>query len=132
MITTTFKTDKVGIIASTLCMLHCIVTPSIFLVASYSEIFNESTLYWWSSLDYIFLLVSSFAIYKSTKKTSKIGMKYAMWISWIFLLTLLLNEKLQLFSLFESAIYFPAMSLVILHFRNLKNIQSETDSFRTT
>jgi hypothetical protein len=129
---TTLKTDKVGIIASALCMIHCIATPFLFLAKSCSASCCEASPNWWSSIDFIFLLVSLLAIYQSSKNTSKIWMKYAMWISWAFLLAVLLNEKLQLFSLTENGIYFPAIMLIVLHIYNLKYCQCKTDTCCTS
>lgn len=125
MIITKLETDKVGIIAGTLCMIHCIATPFIFIAKSCSTTCCEASPGWWSALDFIFLIVSFFAIYQSSKNTSKIWMKYAMWASWVSLFALLLNEKLQHYPLFESAIYFPAITIVILHIYNLKYCQCE-------
>lgn len=125
---TTFKTDKIGIIASTLCMIHCIATPFLFIAKSCSASCCESSPNWWSSLDFLFLLVSFFAIYQASKNPSKIWLKYAMWTSWGLLLTVLLNEKIHLVPLFEYAIYFPALMLVVLHIYNLKYCQCKTDN----
>jgi multidrug transporter EmrE-like cation transporter len=128
MIITTVKTDKVGIIASALCMIHCIATPFLFLAKSSSVSCCEDSPNWWSSLDFLFLLISFFAIYQVSKNSTKNLVKYAMWTSWAFLLTILLNEKIHLFSLYEYTIYFPALTLVILHFYNLKYCQCKTDT----
>ena len=128
MIITTVKTDKVGIIASALCMIHCIGTPFLFLAKSCSASCCEASPNWWSSLDFLFLLISFFAIYQSSKNYTKKWIKYAMWTSWAFLLALILNEKSHQISIPEYAIYFPALSLVILHFYNLKYCQCKTDT----
>jgi hypothetical protein len=128
MIITTVKTDKVGIIASALCMIHCIATPFLFLAKSSSVSCCEDSPNWWSSLDFLFLLISFFAIYQVSKNSTKNLVKYAMWTCWAFLLTILLNEKIHLFSLYEYTIYFPALTLVILHFYNLKYCQCKTDT----
>jgi hypothetical protein len=125
---TTLKTDKIGIIASTLCMVHCIATPFIFLAKSCSASCCEASPIWYSSLDYLFLIISLFAIYKSSKNSSKLWMKYAMWSSWTFILAVLLNEKTHVFSLPDYTIYFPALALVILHIYNLKFCQCKTDT----
>ena len=122
------KIDKIGIIASTLCMIHCIAAPFLFLAKSCSASCCETTPTWWSSLDYIFLIVSFFAVYQTNKYSSNKYIIYAMWISWFFLLTVLLNYKVQLFILFEGAVYFPAMMLVFLHLYNLKYCQCKTDN----
>ena len=128
MTLTHFKTDKLGIAASTLCMIHCIATPFLFIAKSCSEACCEASPNWWSSLDFVFLVVSFFAIYQSSKNTSKAWMKYAMWTTWLALCVVLLTEKLHFYTLFEHVIYVPAMTLVILHVYNLKYCQCETDS----
>jgi multidrug transporter EmrE-like cation transporter len=131
MIRTTVKTDKVGIIASTLCMIHCIATPFLFLAKSCSASCCEASPSWWSSLDFLFLTVSFFAIYQSNKNSSKTYIKYALWTSWGVLLAVLLNEKFQLLALAESAIYFPAMMLVILHVYNSRYCQCKAETCYT-
>mgnify|MGYP000338703930 CR=1 FL=1 len=127
----TLKTDKIGIVASTLCMLHCIATPFIFFAKSCSVSSSsccDSTPNWWSSLDFLFLLISFFAIYQSSKNSSKLWMKYAMWSTWALLLAVLLTENIYVFSLPDYTIYFPALTLVILHIYNLKYCQCKTDT----
>lgn len=123
---TTLKSDKIGIIASSLCIIHCIATPFIFLAKSCSSSCCESSPSWWSSLDFIFLLVSFFAIYQSSKNSSILWIKYAMWSSLAFLLAVLLNEKTHLLPLPEYTIYFPAITIVILHIYNLKYCKCKT------
>lgn len=122
------KTDNVGIFASMFCMIHCMATPFLFLAKTCSASCCGATPMWWSSIDYIFLLVSFFAIYQSSKNSSKIWLKYALWISWAFLLIILLNEKFYIISLFEYAIYIPAMTLVVLHLMNLKYCHCSIDT----
>jgi len=124
---TALKTDRIGIIANSLCMVHCIATPFIFLAKTCSTSCCEGSPSWWSLLDYVFLLVSFFAIYQSSKSTSKSWLKYAMWASWILLLAMLLNEKFNIIYLFKYAIYVPAMLLVVLHTYSLKYCKCKTD-----
>lgn len=127
MTITPLKTNKVGIMASALCMVHCFATPFIFIAKSCSATCCEASPIWWSSMDYLFLVVSLFAIHQSTKKTSNTWITYAMWTSWFSLLTILLNENIQLFSIVESAIYLPAITLVILHIYNLRYCKCQMD-----
>jgi hypothetical protein len=128
MLISSIQKDKVGIIASTLCMIHCIATPFIFLAKSCSTTCCESSPIWWSSLDFLFLVASFFAIHHSNKTTSRLWVTYALRVSWVSLLAFLLNEKLLLFSLFNGAIYLPALALVVLHLYNLKYCTCETDN----
>ncbi len=114
------KSDVIGIAASALCMVHCIVTPFVFIAKTCSDVCCASAPTWWSWIDLSFLVISFFAIMHAVKHTSKQWMKYAMWTSWSFLLIVIANEQLELFTLFENAIYLPGLSLVALHFYNLK------------
>lgn len=116
----TLKADTTGIIASTLCMIHCIATPFIFLAQSCTISCCSDAPSWWKWIDVAFLLISLFAIAHTSKQTTKIWVKSALWISWSLLLIIILNEQLQLLSLFKNAIFIPALMLVALHLYNLK------------
>ena len=82
-----------GSLASGLCLLHCAATPFLFVAhTSYTNSHNSHP-FWWSFIDIFFVIVSFWAIYWSTKNSSKQWMKYALWSSWILLLGFILNEK---------------------------------------
>ena len=121
------KSDTFGAIASTLCMIHCFVTPFIFLANTCIVGDCGSSPSWWKNLDYIFLIISFFAVHSSSKKTSKEFMKTALWFNWTVLFLLIINEKLALTSLPETFIYVTAISLAVLHIYNLKYCQCDTD-----
>ena len=116
----TLKTDKIGIAASTLCMLHCIATPFLFLVHTCSASYTDQPLHWWATLDFLFLFISFFAIHHSSKHTSKTWLKYGMWIAGVSLFATILNESMQLVYLFQHAKYIPASILILLHTYNLR------------
>ncbi len=123
MITKSFQkynSDSIGALASGLCLVHCIATPFIFIAHTCSIACNGSAPIWWTSIDFIFIGISFFAVYWSAKNSSKKWVTYALWISWFLLSFVLINEKVQLVSLPEVSIYFPAISLVALHFYNRK------------
>ena len=126
------KTDQVGIIASALCMIHCLATPFLFIAKSCSATCCEATPSWWTSLDYLFLLISFVAIHHSSKNTSSSWLKYALWISWSSLLILLINEKLQFLSVSVYAIYVPAIMLVLFHIYNLKYCRCDNEECCTS
>ena len=113
----TKKSDSIGAFASGLCLIHCIVTPLIFMIQPLS-VHADTAPIWWKSLDYIFLLISFFAVYWSAKNTSKSWVKYALWASWALLTAAIVNEKLELFHLGELVVYIPAVSLIGLHIYN--------------
>lgn len=116
------KPDTFGAISSTLCIIHCIATPFLFVV--HSCCVNTPT--WWKSLDYLFLTISFIAIYQSVKTTSKKYMKYALWICWVALFFVIINEKMQWISISEIFTYIIAFTLAALHIYNLKYCQCKT------
>jgi len=112
------KSDIIGIAASTLCFLHCLATPLLFV--NHITVSSIESIYplWWGTLDMIFLLISFFAVYWSTLNTSKTWIKYAFWFSWLLLSLIIMVEKLELWHLSEMAIYPPTIGLIMLHFYN--------------
>ncbi|MDO5968267.1 MerC domain-containing protein [Flavivirga aquimarina] len=122
------KPDTFGTLASSLCLIHCVATPFLFIAQTCSTTCCEATPIWWQSIDYIFLVISFFAIYWSTQTTSINWIKPLMWLSWISLLIVVVNEKLKWFPLAEAIIYIPAFVLIILHLYNKKYCKCGTDT----
>ena len=121
------KPDVLGAFVSALCMVHCYITPFIFMVQA-SAGGSKTSPDWWNQLDYFFLVLSLFAVIRSTKKSSKVAVKMGIWFSWCSLFVLIINEKNGWISLPEMGIYIASSALVILHIYNLKYCQCETDS----
>lgn len=121
------KPDRLGIISSSLCLIHCIFTPLLFVVQSHAACCEASTPMWWKSIDYLFLIISFTAIYKSANQTSKKWMKYALYASWLVLSFIILNEKFVLILVPEVSIYFASLSLVFLHIYNSKYCQCSNE-----
>ena len=117
------KTDSIGVIASTLCLTHCIATPFIFIAQNCSMVCCDSAPVWWSFIDYFFLVVSFFAVYRSTQTTSSYWIKPFLWLSWSVLFIIKKKKKIAWFPLSEQAIYFPALTLIVLHLYNKKYCQ---------
>ena len=93
--------------------------------------FGDTPTIWWKSLDLVFLALSFFAIRRSVRTTSKPNIRYAFWGSWLFLLGIIVNEKLGIIPLPEEIIYIGSLSLVILHFYNLKYCQCKKECCTT-
>jgi len=123
MLFTKQKSDILGVIASTLCLIHCIATPFIFIVQASSVTYHNVTPIWWKSLDYFFLVISFFAVYRSTQTTSNNWIKPSLWLSWAVLFIIIINEKLEWLPLGETVIYIPTFALILLHFYNKKYCQ---------
>lgn len=121
------KSDSIGAMASTLCLIHCIATPFIFIVQSCSITCCNGVPSWWGFIDYFFLIISFFAIHRSTQTTSKNWIKPWLWISWFLLFIIIVNEKFTWFHLDEKIIYVPAIALISLHLYNKKYCECNTN-----
>ena len=120
------KPDISGAIASSLCVVHCLLTPFLFLSNGLLYTWFDKTPFLWSNLDFIFIFISFVAIHRSTQSTSKVFMKYALWISWVCLFFFLLNEKILLLGIPGYLTYIAATSLSSLHIYNLKFCQCKS------
>jgi len=129
---TLYKSDTAGAIASVLCVIHCLITPIIFIAHTCSQGACEMAPSWWKNIDYVFLLVSFVSVYRSTQTTTSKLIKPLLWGSWTLLFALILNERLQLFLIAETITYFTAMALALIHIYNLKYCQCKTDKCCTT
>ena len=116
----TSKSDIVGALASTLCLVHCLATPFLFVAQAGIAGAGELHPQWWGILDLVFLVISFFAIWWSAKTTSQKWMRNLLWGSWGLLALIVLNEKIHLFPLAEQAIYFPSIALIFFHLYNRK------------
>ncbi len=130
---TVIKSDVLGAAASLLCAIHCLATPFLFVVQSCSvSSCCDSSPAWWSSIDYLFIAITFFAIYQSSKNTSRHWMKYGLFATWIVLSFLVLNEKIGFFHISELWKYLAACVLIVLHMYNLKFCQCAEQSCCTT
>lgn len=121
------KSDIVGALASTLCMIHCVATPFIFIASACSKSCCSSAPTWWKWLDFIFLLISFLAIRRTTRTTSKNWIKPALWCSWALLTSLTLIEQSNSIHHIEYIKYFAAFLLIGLHLFNLKFCQCNSN-----
>lgn len=117
------KGDYLGAVAGFLCLIHCVATPFLFIAKSCASTCCTDTPVWWQLIDYLFLIISFFAIYQSTKTTQKPWVKVALWICWTALSLIILNEQVQVIYLAKEIIYIPSILIVVLHLYNLKYCQ---------
>jgi len=122
------KSDILGAIASTLCLIHCIATPFLFIVQACSATCCNASPVWWQFIDYLFLVISFFAIYQSTQTTTNKWIKPALWLNWFLLFMIIVNEKIGWLLLNDNLIYIPALTLVALHLYNLKYCKCNTNT----
>ncbi|MAJ98076.1 MAG: hypothetical protein CMD07_02215 [Flavobacteriales bacterium] len=107
------KYNEIGIVSSTLCFVHCVFTP--FLI--FFNIFNDIEIIpvWFKLLDFLFILIGLFAILTSFKYNSNIKLSFALIINWVFILLIVINEKIELFHFPEILILIPSATIILLH-----------------
>ena len=114
------NSDRIGAVSSGLCMLHCFATPLLFLSQSSLIFISVDFTLTWFILNYVFLFISFIAIYHSVKNSTNRFIRIFLYLFWVVLSGLIINESLEIFSIPEAATYFSASSLICLHIYNLR------------
>ena len=114
------NSDRIGVVSSGLCMLHCFATPFLFLSQSSLIFISVDFTLTWFILNYVFLFTSFIAIYHSVKNSTNRFIRIFLYLFWVVLSGLIINESLEIFSIPEAATYFSASSLICLHIYNLR------------
>ena len=120
------KSDTLGVMSSALCMVHCIATPFLFLATatSCSQSCCGAAPIWYQWLDYVFILVSFFAVFHSTKSSNVNWVKYALWLSWLALVFVIFNANVfQWYYISNNIKFIPSFSLIGFHLYNLRYCQ---------
>ena len=121
--------DTIGAINSSICVIHCFSTPFLFLTQAQTSLVEPSTVpLWWQLLNYVFIVVSFFAVFRTVKNSSNQLVKSLMWVSWVLLSALILNEEFEIMHMPELLTYFAGISLASLHIYNLKYCQCEDEN----
>ncbi|WP_341227269.1 MerC domain-containing protein [uncultured Arcticibacterium sp.] len=104
------KQDYIGIASASLCVIHCLFTPVLILIAS-----NFS---WWHEVAYFFLLISFISAFQANKPSSS---KTALWFIWssLILLTLSIIFEDYHHSLHKLG-YVASLGLIIGHIINIR------------
>ena len=123
-----YKPDTIGSLASTLCLLHCLATPFIFITQACTMSCCADTPIWWQSIDYIFIVISFFAIFRATKTSTNKIISKLLWITWFIFFALTLNKSLSIVYLDKNFTYAAGISLACLHIYNLKFCQCKSDN----
>ena len=112
------NSDYLGIISSILCLIHCFITPFIYIsFASLKQ--NELISFSLNGVNVIFVIVSLIAVNRSTKITTSKIIKPIFWLSWIFLFFVIFNEEAKIIELPEIFSYTSASILACVHMYNL-------------
>jgi hypothetical protein len=120
--------DTIGIIAGSLCTIHCMATPFLFIAKACSTACCADAPSWWIMIDYLFLLISFLAIFFINKGLNIKWLKISFWASWTLLFFSILDHSFGFFFLPQNFIYIPSFLIIALHFYNVKfcKCQGET------
>ncbi len=121
------NSDYLGIFASSVCIIHCAITPLLFLTQAQLLNISFLTPEAWKSLNYVFLAFSGLAVYRSFQNSTNGYIKWLLIFSWISLSGFILNELFEVFVIAEAFSYIAAASLCGLHIYNLKYCQCNDD-----
>lgn len=76
-------------LAATVCMIHCLVTPFFFVAKPLLVPIEGSHMVhpsgWWEALDYVFLTIGLLAVVFATRASSPRWLVFGLWISWFCL-----------------------------------------------
>ncbi|MCB0702070.1 MAG: MerC domain-containing protein [Candidatus Kapaibacterium sp.] len=107
--------DKIGITASVLCLIHCLAIPILFTVSADTlHLVNHQM----PIIDYIFAVVALIAAYFSGRKTTDTKIKIAFGIGWaLFIIGVLLHDNPYLLYL----LHIGSVILIVTHLKNIRN-----------
>ena len=112
-----FNSDKVGVISSLLCLIHCLALPAII---SAEPILSEFLLEELAFVEYLFLVLSFIAVYFSSRK-SPLHLKYTFYIVLsVFTLAVLLEEQ---YTWMPYLAYLGSICLISTHLVNYYKYQ---------
>jgi hypothetical protein len=107
------NSDYLGLISSTLCLIHCIALP--FIVVFFGEALHS--IEHLEFLDWIFAVISLYAAYDSIKKTSSNYLKLSFIIGWVFfLIGIVFHEDV----IFSYSLHIGSLVLIASHLINYK------------
>ena len=69
------NSDFVGACSSVLCMLHCMLSPILFMSQTQTVNISTEIPFLWQSINYIFLFISMIAVCFSIKNSTKLFVK---------------------------------------------------------
>ena len=119
------KPDELGMLSSALCMLHCIATPVLVAAVPGFSVTHHGSQEWWSWLDVLFLIISFIAVFGSVRQSTKRWLWTGMVVSWLMLSFFILNERLGGMEFPFDMVYFPALTLIVLHLVNRRHCRCE-------
>lgn len=114
--------DLLGVVASSLCLIHCVLTPFLFLSSVLIVISpdgNEGEIpLIWNAVEIVFLILSFWSVRQATRQNSHPWIGFGLYMSWLILATTVLFEWIDVHFLGDSLKYVAVVVLIILHLYN--------------
>lgn len=105
------KADLIGILSSSICLVHCVATP---LLIAFGAGFITNPFF-----KYLFLILSFVSIFKATENITSKKISLLLWISfWGFLFSTLFQEE---YEWLHYSGYLFAILIIIGHILNIKH-----------
>jgi hypothetical protein len=105
------KADLIGILSSSICLVHCVATP---LLIAFGAGFITNPFF-----KYLFLIISFVSIFKATENITSTNISLLLWISfWGFLFSTLFQEE---YEWLHYSGYLFAILIIIGHILNIKH-----------
>lgn len=120
LIKNNLSADNIGMASSSLCLVHCMITPFVFIAQACTLSCCAESPSWWKAIDFLFLAISFIAVFFAAKSTSKQWVKIAFYILFVLLSFFILNEHIGNLQLTRLLLYIPAFLLFALHLYNKK------------
>lgn len=112
------RVDYFGALAGGLCLIHCLATPFVFVAKACSMTCCDAAPGWWKLIDVLFLGVSFIAIFFAGKRASKRWLVGSLWVFWMLLGLVVLNDFYHLIYIPQLLGYTPAIMIIGLHIYN--------------
>jgi hypothetical protein len=105
------KADLIGILSSSICLVHCVATP---LLIAFGAGFITNPFF-----KYLFLIISFVSIFKATENITSKKISLLLWISfWGFLFSTLFQEE---YEWLHYSGYLFAILIIIGHILNIRH-----------
>jgi len=112
----TTRSDWVGIASASLCLVHCLLSPVLITLAASFE--------WWPGVSYLFLIVSFYAAFETSRHSGGSPWLWLIWISFAVLTASILFE--DDFEVLELLGYVASAGLVFGHVLNIRHCKKCT------
>lgn len=111
------KADLIGIASAVLCLIHCLVPPVLFLFFGHLIEHSHEHFFRW---DYLFLIISCYAVYHASQHAVNTSIKGLLWASFGVLTIAILFHHISFMAYIA---YLASFGLIGGHLINLRMLK---------